>query len=334
LYKKCRKRDKNMVLLNAQNKNNCPKLRKEEFYYDSEDNKTQIHAIRWIPIGEIRCILQISHGMLEHIERYDDFARALVEKGVFVVGNDHLGHGSSLLREEDRGYFCQDDGNTVLIEDIYNLMKIIKNKYPTAPYFLLGHSMGSFLIRQFISIYGDDIDGAIIVGTGHQPYGLIKLGQLVIAFISVFKGWKYRSRFVNYLAIGGYNKKFEPSRTSVDWLSRDEEVVDKYLADPRITFIFTLNAYYNMFKGMSYLYKKQFIEKIPKELPIKLLSGKNDPVGRFGKDVKKVYDEYISLGMKNVSLKLYDDYRHEIINELNKEVVYNDIINWLSEMIS
>lgn len=308
-------------------------VKKEEFYYDSADKKTKIHAIKWVPEVKIKAVLQITHGMLEHIDRYNEFANALAAKGILVAGNDHLGHGSSLLTENDRGFFSECEGNKVVIEDIHKLMELIKKQHGDVPYFLLGHSMGSFLIRQYITIYNQGIDGAIIVGTGHQPYALLKSGLLITKIIAAFKGWRYRSKFVNNLAIGNNNKHFEPSRTNVDWLSKDEIIVDAYKNDKRINFIFTLNSYYNMFKGMICLYDNNNLKKMPKELPIIFLSGEQDPVGNFGKDVVKLHNNFKNLGMKDVSFKLYKDDRHEIINELDRETVYRDIENWILQRI-
>lgn len=308
-------------------------VKKEEFYYDSADKKTKIHAIMWVPKVEIKAVLQVTHGMLEHIDRYNEFANALAAKGILVAGNDHLGHGSSLLTENDRGFFSECEGNKVVIEDIHKLMELIKKQHGDVPYFLLGHSMGSFLIRQYITIYNRGIDGAIIVGTGHQPYALLKSGLLITKFIAAFKGWRYRSKFVNNLAIGNNNRHFEPSRTNVDWLSKDEIIVDAYKNDKRINFIFTLNSYYNMFKGMIYLYDNNNLKKMPKELPIIFLSGEQDPVGNFGKDVVKLHNNFKNLGMRDVSFKLYKDDRHEIINELDRETVYKDIENWILQRI-
>lgn len=309
-------------------------VKKEEFYYDSADKATKIHAIKWIPEGKIIGVLQVTHGMLEHIDRYNEFANALAAKGILVAGNDHLGHGSSLLTEDDRGFFCDGDGNKAVIEDVHKLMEIIKKQHGDVPYFLLGHSMGSFLIRQYITIYNQGINGAIIVGTGHQPYALLKSGLFITKFIAVFKGWRYRSKFVNNLAIGNNNRHFEPSRTNVDWLSKDEIIVDAYRNDKKINFIFTLNSYYNMFKGMIYLHDNNNLKKMPKELSIIFLSGEQDPVGNFGKDVVKLHNNFKNLGMKDVSFKLYKDDRHEIINELDRETVYNDIENWILQRIN
>jgi len=304
-------------------------VNKEIFYYDSADMITKIHAIKWVPDGEVKCILQIAHGMLEYIDRYDEFANAIAGLGIVVSGNDHLGHGDSLINEENRGFFSENDGNKAVIEDMNKLNIILKQEYPDVPCFMLGHSMGSFLVRQYITIYNNGINGAIIVGTGYQPYALIKLGSIITKLISIFKGWRYRSKFVNNLAFGNNNKNFEPSRTSMDWLSKDEKIVDEYINDKKISFIFTLNSYYNMFKGMLSLYDNNNLKKMPRELSIIILSGEQDPVGSFGKDIVKLNEMYLKIGMTDVSYKLYNDDRHEIINELDRKIVYKDIGDWI-----
>ncbi len=304
-------------------------VKKEEFYYDSSDKFTKIHGLKWIPDGEVKGILQISHGMLEHMDRYHEFASYLAEKGILVAGNDHLGHGYSLHNEENRGYFCSDNGYKTVIEDMHKLSQILKTEYKNTPYFFLGHSMGSFLLRQYITIYNEELHGAIIMGTGNQPYALLKAGIIITRLIALFKGWRYRSSFVNKLAIGNNNKKFEPARTNVDWLSKDENKVDEYIADKKIDFVFTLNAYYDMFKGMEQLYKKTNLHNMNKELPVIFLSGAKDPVGNFGKDVKKVYEDFKDIGMNNLDIIIYDDDRHEILNETDRETVYRDIEKWI-----
>lgn len=308
-------------------------MTRSEFYYNSSDSKTKIHAIKWIPKDEIKAVLQISHGMLEHMERYEEFANYMAKNGILTVGNDHIGHGSSVLNEEYRGYFGEEDGNMVLIEDMHSLMNIIKSDYPDKPYFILGHSMGSFLTRQFITLYGNEIEGAVISGTGQQPLGLIKFGIFITKFIALFKGWNYRSKFVNFLSLGSNNNKFKPARTKFDWLTRDTHIVDNYISDFRINFIFTLNGFYNMFKGMLRMNKPEGLYNIPKELPIIFISGDIDPVGRFGKDVAKVFNIYKNLNISNVSMKLYKDDRHEILNELDKEHIYEDLLMWFNDLI-
>ncbi|MGD9569173.1 MAG: alpha/beta fold hydrolase [Sedimentibacter sp.] len=308
-------------------------MSRSEFYYDSSDGITTIHAIKWIPDNEIKAVLQISHGMLEHMERYDDFAAYMAEQGILTVGNDHLGHGSSIISEEKRGYFHEYDGNRALLDDMHTLLDIVKDEYEDVPYFILGHSMGSFLTRQFVTEYGNEFDGAIISGTGQQSLGLIKFGIFVTKLIASFKGWNYRSKFVDFLAVGMNNNKFKPARTKFDWLTRDDDIVDNYIADSRIQFIFTLNGFYNLFSGILKMNEQERLERIPKEFPMIFLSGDMDSVGNFGKDVEKTFNLYKNLGMKNISMKLYKGDRHEILNELDREQIYEDILLWISELI-
>lgn len=302
---------------------------KQHFYYPSQDGKTKIHAIEWIPEGNISAILQISHGMVEYIDRYDEFARFLNERGYYVVGHDHLGHGNSIQTKDDWGFFAEENGNECVIGDIHRLRQLTREKYPAVPYFLLGHSMGSFLARQYLTLHGDGLAGAVIMGTGNQPLFLVKLGKTVCRLIASVKGWHYRSRFVNNMAFGGYNRKFSPARTPMDWLSRNPKNVDTYLSEDCCTFIFTVNGYYHMFRGMEHLAKKEHFEQIPKDLPVFFVAGQDDPVGDFGKGVKTVFQKYKAGGIKDVSLKLYKDDRHEILNEDDRQVVYADIYEWL-----
>lgn len=302
---------------------------KNNFYYKSKDNETQIHAIEWIPDGEVTAVLQISHGMVEYIDRYDEFAGYLCERGYYVVGQDHLGHGESVQSEEYHGYFHDGDGNECVIGDIHELRQMTQKKYPDIPYFLLGHSMGSFLTRQYIKMHGEGLSGVIIMGTGNQPLALIKLGKTLCKIVAGIKGWNYRSRFVNNMAFGGYNKKFTPARTPVDWISRNEDNINKYVKDPWCTFVFTLNGYYHMFRGMEQLAKKENFNKIPKSLPVFFVAGQDDPVGNFGKGVERVYQKYRDGGIQDVSIKLYKDDRHEILNETDRSDIYEDLYQWL-----
>lgn len=305
-------------------------MKKEELSFNSFNGKTLIRAMRYIPEGEVKAILQIAHGMVEFIDRYESFADYLCSKGILVTGNDHLGHGGSVESRDDWGYFG-DNGNEILIEDMYSLTKLTKEEYPDKPYFLLGHSMGSFYARQYLTCHGDELTGAIIMGTGMEGLNKIKAGMFLCKLMASVKGWRYRSSFVNNMSFGAYNKKFEPARTKVDWLTKDESIVDWYLNEPRCTFTFTLNGYYQMFKGISSLYDKEKLNRIPKQLPVFFVSGKDDPVGSFGKEVEKSVESLKEAGIENIKLKLYPDDRHEILNETDKEVVYQDIYDWLVE---
>lgn len=304
---------------------------KQEFAYLSKDGHTRIHAVEWIPEKEVKAVLQISHGMVEYIERYDAFASYLAERGYYVTGQDHLGHGKSVISDSELGYFGKSEGNACVIGDIETLRELTQKKYPDKPYFMLGHSMGSFLLRQYLKRYGEGLSGAIIMGTGYHSSAELYAGKTLCRIFSKIKGDHYRSQLVNRLAFGSYNKKFRPVRTEADWLSKDREIVDAYVKNKWCTFIFTVNAYENMFTGMLELTGKSGMSGIPKELPVFFVAGKDDPVGNFGKSVVKVYKEYQNLGMKDVSIKLYKDDRHEILNETDRYQVYEDLYRWMNQ---
>ncbi|MCI5869120.1 MAG: alpha/beta hydrolase [Dorea sp.] len=302
---------------------------KQEFYYPSRDGKTQIHAIEWIPEGEMKGVLQICHGMVEYINRYDEFAEFMAGHGYYVTGHDHLGHGKSIQTEEDLGYFNEIRGNQYVIGDIHKLRELTMKKHPGVPYYMLGHSMGSFLLREYLTMYGTGLAGAIIMGTGYQGALVLNAGQLICRVLAAFKGWKYRSKFVDNLSFGSYNKKFEPAETTKDWITSDKERKKKYVEDPLCSYMFTLGAYYQMFEGMKVLTRKDSIARIPKELPILFVSGEDDPVGAFGKGIIKVYEKYKSAGIHNLSIHLYKGDRHEILNEVNRKDVYEDLRRWI-----
>lgn len=308
-------------------------IRKEEFYYHSHDKQTKIHAIRWEPEGEPRAVLQIIHGMVEYIDRYDAFARYMAERGFVVVGHDHLGHGKSVNSPEDLGYFAEKDGNRVVLKDIHRLRKLTQVNYPKLPYFMLGHSMGSFLLRQYLLRGGDTLSGAIIMGTGDQPRLVLQAGRLLCRMMAGVKGWRYRSRLVDSMAFGGYNKKFAKEGHDKSWLCGDVSVVEAYEADELCSFVFTLNAYYNMMSGIYELKQAQNLRRMPRELPLLLVAGDEDPVGNFGKSVSALYEQYKALGLKKVEKKLYHKGRHEILNDKDKAQVFADIEKWLLQKL-
>lgn len=297
---------------------------KREFYYPSRDGVTKIHAIEWIPEGEVTAVLQMCHGMVEYIDRYHEFADFLTKHGVYVVGHDHLGHGKSVVSQEKLGFFHETDGNAYVIADIQQLRMQTAKKYPGVPYFIMGHSMGSFLVRQYLGLYSGGLSGAIIMGTGEQPSLVVNAGKLVCKIIAAIKGWDYRSKFVNNLAVGAYEKKLGAA-----WLSKNPENVKKYHEDPLCGFVFTVNAYYHMFSGIAKMNQQEKEGKAAKSLPLLFVAGKDDPVGNYGKGVENVYNKYKKCGYQDVQLKLYEEDRHEILNEEDKDVVFQDILAWL-----
>lgn len=297
---------------------------KREFYYPSRDGVTKIHAIEWIPEGEVTAVLQMCHGMVEYIDRYHEFADFLTKHGVYVVGHDHLGHGKSVVSQEKLGFFHETDGNAYVIADIQQLRMQTAKKYPGVPYFIMGHSMGSFLVRQYLGLYSGGLSGAIIMGTGEQPSLVVNAGKLVCKIIAAIKGWDYRSKFVNNLAVGAYEKKMGAA-----WLSKNPENVKEYHEDPLCGFVFTVNAYYHMFSGIAKMNQQEKEGKAAKSLPLLFVAGKDDPVGNYGKGVENVYNKYKKCGYQDVQLKLYEEDRHEILNEEDKDVVFQDILTWL-----
>ena len=306
---------------------------KQEFRFLSQDKKTQIHAIEWIPQGEVKAIVQLCHGMVEYIDRYHDFATFLANNGFYVVGHDHLGHGQSVFSSDRLGYFHKTRGNEYVVGDIHQLRVRTEKKFPNVPYFMLGHSMGSFLVRQYIGMYGFGLAGAIIMGTGDQPNIILGAGMALCKITALSRGWKYRSAFIDGMAAGGYDKAFEKEKDGSNWLSRNPENVRKYRNDLHCGYMFTVNAYYHMFAGMMKMNRQEKSGQIPKRLPSLFIAGKEDPVGNFGKGVEAVYRRYKQSQIVDVMIRLYEKDRHEILNELDKEKVYQDILKWLEHKI-
>jgi len=306
-------------------------MKKKEFNFSSSDGTNRIHAVLWKPDqGKNVGILQISHGMIEYIERYEDFAEFLTDKGFLVVGNDHLGHGRSAASQEDWGYFAPRKGSDLVVEDLNRLRRMVQKKYPELPYFMLGHSMGSFLLRKYLSKYGKGLSGAVIMGTGTQPDYVVQAGKALCVILALLKGWRYRSSLVDQQVFSGNNKRFQGGDTD-SWLTKDPEIVKAYNSNPCCTFKFTLNGFYNLFDTIHFINQKRNIQAIPKNLPVVLVSGQDDPVGNYGAGVKKAYETYKKAGIMDLNWKLYPEDRHEILNETDKEIVYQDIYKWLQK---
>lgn len=305
-------------------------MKREDFEYDSRDGRTKLHGVRWIPDESPRCILQIVHGMAEHVERYEDFAEYLCNKGILVTAEDHLGHGKSVV-DGKTGYFCKQDPATVVVRDVHRLKKMTQELYPGVPYFILGHSMGSFILRNYLCKYGKGIDGAIVMGTGMQPKIMV-LGLKILAGLSCIFGKAAKPcPFVNNVAFGTYLKRIPDKRTDYDWLTKVDSVVDKYIEDPLCGYIFPGNGFKTLGELIWRLHKDVYISKMPVTLRVLITSGAEDPVGDYGVGPKKVYDEFIAQGMQRVDFKLYEGDRHEILNETDHETVYEDLYNWITK---
>ena len=278
---------------------------------------------------EYNGVVQLVHGMQEHIDRYRDFANFLTKNGYIVVGHSHLGHGDSVENQEEYGYFAEKDGWWKLVEDVHILQNKIQKKYPNLPYIIMGHSMGSLVVRTYLTKYQDNITKAILCGTSGQKHGLI-VGQVLINIIKSSKGDHYRSPLVEKLITGSFNDAFKPSRTKADWISRDMQQVDKYLEDKKCGFNFTLQAYKDLLSGTQYLSKQRNENKTLK-IPILLISGTKDPVGANGKGVIRVYRMLKKAGLDDVTLKFFDEARHELLNETNQLEVYQFVLGWIEQ---
>ena len=304
-------------------------MKKERFEYPSKDGKTVIHGIRWIPEGPVRGILQIIHGMEEHIGRYEEFACFLAKKGYLVTGHDQLGHGDSVRTEADRGYFASQGGGEILVEDIHTLRQITEKICPGVKYFMLGHSMGSFLLRRYLTVHGQGLSGAVIMGTGAQPEGALKAGRVLCRLLAGIFHWHHRSRLITALAFGKNYRRFAGLKDGTTWLSKNAENIKAYKESPKCGFLFTLNGYDVLFEIIQYIQEEENLRKTPKNIPLFFVSGKDDPVGNFGKGVRQVYRRYKEAGVSDIKGKLYPNDRHEILNELDRSQVYQDIQDWL-----
>lgn len=304
-------------------------MRKEEFYFDSRDGISKLHAVRYLPETEPVAVLQIVHGMAEHVGRYEELAQFFTEKGFLVTAEDHLGHGASVTPGKPYGYFCKQDPATVVVRDVHRLKKMTQEKFPGLPYVILGHSMGSFILRNYLCRYGSGIQGAVIVGTGMQPGAILALGKVLAGIQKVFQGDKHVSRMLNGMAFGAYNKRIPDARTESDWLSRNTENVERYIEDPLCGFGFTVNGFRTLFELISRMQKEENLEKIPKELPVFLVSGEEDPVGAYGRGVVYVFRVLERIGLQRVNYKLYPEDRHEILNESDRRQVMQDIYEWI-----
>lgn len=308
-------------------------IKKEEFTYDSRDGVNKIHAIRWIPEGEICCILQIVHGMAEYIERYEEVAMFFAKRGILVTGEDHLGHGKTVPKGGKFGYFCKQDPATVAVRDAHRLKKMTQEAYPGIPYIILGHSMGSFMLRNYLFRYGTGIQGAVLCGTGYVPSPVITMGLWLAKIQGLLMGDTHVSGLLDKIAFGTYGKGIKNPRTKYDWLSANEENVDRYLKDPLCGFTFTVNGFKTMFTLIIRTNDFNNLLKMPREIPVLFLAGEEDPVGDYGVGVKKVFGDFEKAGMQKVAMKLYPESRHEIFNEKNGNEVCEELYAWMTERI-
>lgn len=305
----------------------------KDFYFNSSTGKNKIHARMCVPDAEPRAIVQIIHGIAEYIGRYDEFMSFLADNGIIAVGTDHLGHGKSIECEEQTGFFAYDNGWDYVVRDEEVLRLAMHENYPKLPIIVFGHSMGSFMTRTLLIRYPDAFNAAIISGTGNQGAALVNGGLFMGNLVTGLRGAHHYSKFLNNLAFGSYNKIYDNPKTEYDWLSRDEANVQKYIDDPLCGFIPSCSLFRDMMTGVKFITNKKNLTAMNKDMPVYFMSGDMDPVGECGKGVQKAYNNFLEAGMKDVSIKLYPGGRHEMLNEINKDEVYADILAWLNSKI-
>ena len=328
--------------------------------YASHDGKSQIYALLWeaqntvfvegvpaedvpaedVPAEDVpaegtqpRGIIQIIHGAAEHCARYRDFASYLVSEGFIVCANDHIGHGKSVNDKTLLGHMPVKGGKDILLADVDALRRIVSKQYPDLPYCMLGHSMGSFILRLYLARFAKGITAAVLVGTGQQPKPLSVFGGVLARVIAKSKGAEYRSFFLHNLGMGVYAKTVPDARTPFDWISIDPAVVNAYVEDEACGMVFSVGAYATLTDLTGEMVTKACALSVPNNLPLLFVSGTKDPVGENGKAVKTAVKQYIEAGLKHVGLQLYDGLRHEVLNEPVREKVYRDIADWLENAL-
>ncbi|MDD7794748.1 alpha/beta hydrolase [Clostridium sp. 'White wine YQ'] len=298
----------------------------------AEDGKS-LYIYCWDKVDNPKGMIQIFHGMAEHSGRYKEFAEYLNSNGFIVYSSDHRGHGKTADTAEEIGIIGE-NGFNAIVEDKHLIFEQMKQEHPELPMFLLGHSFGSFLAQEYIIRYGKELKGVVLSGSAAQKGAEVYLGGLISSFQRMISGEKKQSKLLDTLSFGNYNKRFKEDGHKFSWLSTDLKEVKKYEEDPFCGTVFSIGFFYYLMKGLSNLYKKERLNLIQKELPIYIISGENDPVGGDGKLVKRLFEIYKEIGIRDVKMKLYPSLRHEILNEVKKKEVYEDILNWLNHIYS
>ncbi len=301
----------------------------KRFIFTTHDG-AEISAAKWIPDGEVKAVVQIVHGMNEYIERHAKTAEFLANNGYAVFGEDHRGHGLT-VKDGNFGHFDNENGYLKVIEDNYTLTKLIKNEFPGKKVFLFGHSMGSFISRNYVFEHGNEIDGLLLMGTGGLPLKNKIVNLITLKVLSPFVKPDAKLPFVHKIGAKDLNKAFEPGKTGYEWLSTDQSVADAFFADPMCGGVDTYSFYKDLVTMMLEMERAENIAKVPKKLPVFIFSGNMDPVGDFGRKVTQTYKDYIKAGLIDVTIKLYDGYRHELHNEPVRDELFKEILNWIEK---
>lgn len=311
------------------------------FSFASGDGTTSLHGMRWAPAapgggfsGERpRGIVQLVHGMSEHISRYDAFARFLADRGYVVVGHDQIGHGGSSTPER-YGCLPAATGKDILLQDIETLRGLAMERYgETVPYFLFGHSMGSFLVRIYVSHNGSGLAGAVVCGTGSLPPATSAAGHLLAELVCRTRGEDYHSRLLHDLADGAYAKAVPDAETPFDWLSYNRDNVRAYIEDPACGFMFSAGGYAVLTELTRDACSEATAKAVPKDLPLYFIGGEDDPVGDMGRGVQRAFRQAVAAGSRHVRIRLWPHMRHEILMEDGREQVFADVVHWMEEQL-
>ena len=301
--------------------------------FPSSDGIHNIYAEIYEPTsGEARAIVQLAHGMVDYTGRYAALAEYLAKSGIILAGHHHLGHGKSAKDDTELGFFAKKDGVGYLVRDMHRMNKLLRERYPSLPIILLGHSMGSFITRLYANKYPHTAAAVIIHGTA-GPNPILPIGKFIVRVKSLLQGGSHRSKFVKRLAFMGYNSHFDKSEGAHAWLSRDTERVNVRDGDGFTNFTFTLSAYRDLFTMLGRSNSKAWFASYPKDMPTLIVSGDADPVGNYGKGPKYVYKKLLIAGASPITLKLYPEARHELFNETNREQIFADLVEWIGGAI-
>ena len=302
-----------------------------DFFFKSGSG-ARLHGCRWTPDSQVRAVLQIVHGIAEYVERYDGFANFLNRQGILVVAEDHMGHGKSISQECPQGYFA--GGWQTAVDDTYRLTRDTMAEFRDVPFILFGHSMGSFMARTILAKYPDSgITAAVICGTGWQPAPVLAAGKAACALVCRAKGERAPSPLLQAMAFGTYNRKVEYPRTPYDWLSRDNSVVNAYKADPLCGFTPTAGLMRDMMEGIAYIQREENLAKMGKAIPVLFIAGGDDPVGSYGAGVRTAAEAFRKAGMERVDVRIYPLCRHELLNEINREEIMDDVSRWIDGVL-
>lgn len=293
-----------------------------------------LHVYLWTPedTASTRGVVHVVHGLAEHAARYERLAQHLTDAGWVVVANDHRGHGQSVQADSLLGFFAMHDGWRLMIDDLVDLVRPVRERFPDGPLVRLGHSMGSSLVLGMLGLCPAEADAAILTGPVGRPGAIRHAGRGIAAFEAWRQGAYGRSKVLDFLTFGDFNKPFEPARTSFDWLSRDAAEVDAYVADDRCGFIATNRLWQDVLAGIELYLTPDHQRAIRSDLPMLMLAGAMDPVGGRGAQVRTYADELRAHGLSDFTLKLYDDARHELFNETNREEVIADVTSFLDRL--